>query len=191
MHLELWYRNRVFTPDGKLRYDSGEKPAQSFVLQWMQYLWHSLDFKAMTLKKTDGTTATLTTYNAYIRRMRVDSGEGTTTYGIVVGTDDTPPSNSDYKLGALIPHGTGAGKLYYYKTAMLDPQIIDDNVDGKIQRILENKSGADITIKETGIYGDGSATEICYFCIVRDTPTPYTVHPGEFAQVSYTLRTTV
>jgi len=84
-------------------------------------------------------------------RLLLNAPEGDSSYGIVVGTGETPVSPNDYKLENQIPHGSADGQLYYYVTTVSDILIENDRVIQKLGRRFENKGSVDLTIKEIGL----------------------------------------
>lgn len=73
--------------------------------------------------------------------------------GILVGTDNTAVSTSDYKLGARIPEGKTTGRFLYSGVACRNIAV-DSGTDiatFDIERFFENKSGGSIVVKEWGV----------------------------------------
>jgi hypothetical protein len=74
--------------------------------------------------------------------------------GIVLGTGATAATRSDYVMETLIAHGSGTGQLEYgattyytdYYGSAAEPPLF------KFVRTFVNNSGAEITVKEFGLY---------------------------------------
>lgn len=118
-------------------------------------------------------------------------------YGIVVGSSDTPLSLDQYSLGSKIPHGSGAGQLDYgtsTSTETLDTGVTPPVYRLRIVRPFTNTSTGSVTIREVGIYArsywkrEGGVLEDKKYMVGRDVlPTPYTIPAGGSASVSVTL----
>lgn len=89
--------------------------------------------------------------------------------GLRVGTGDNEFSVEDFDLDAIIAHGTGSGQLVYDSNG----RYAAISYSGKkwtatIHRELTNNSGADITVKEIGLFYRashwfGGANQDCLF----------------------------
>jgi hypothetical protein len=111
--------------------------------------------------------------------------------GIMVGSGTGAVSNSDYKLGTQILHGSTAGLLQHGAMEVADPMIVGANVDCQYVRRFANHSTGTVTVKEIGIYTQFTGNA-WYFCIVRDLlGTPDDILDGEAYVVEYIFRTTV
>jgi len=95
-----------------------------------EYCYHVYAFSSYTVCGSGGWTPS--------------AGEGDDTFGIVVGTGNTPVTADDYNLASKIAHGTDAGQLSYGAVTLDDPVIIDNTVKQQIMRSFTNNSGADI-----------------------------------------------
>jgi hypothetical protein len=116
-------------------------------------------------------------------------------YGVVVGTDSTSVTNTDYALGAQIAEGNGSGQLLHGSTNIGAPGVSGSNVDMVITRTFTNDSGSSITVEETGIYllgrAYGGGAVDYYFAILRDVTGGVAVADGNVLTVEYLWRTTV
>jgi hypothetical protein len=110
-------------------------------------------------------------------------------YGILVGSGSTSWEYWQYMLISKIPHGSGAGQLVY--NACTDVSTSDSGTPAKIgmQRIFDNNSGADITVREIGYFGIAKVTgpAFTYHMIARDVITPVTVPNGGRLTVTYRM----
>ena len=64
-----------------------------------------------------------------------------------------------YKQGG-IPHGYGEGELVHHGMLIDDEVFFDDGSNAAyftVSRIFENRGASPVTVKEVGLYGNGSA----------------------------------
>lgn len=191
----LEYRIQVHDPEGNLVSDTGPRKSHSFTLQFLQQI--------EVLMTNSGLSGVLDITNT-ARQIGHVSGQankflfvqaaaGVTDTGIVVGTGTGAESDTDYKLGTLIAHGTGAGEFQWEAHAYTTTGRVGGNVDYEQRRTYTNGSGGSITIEEIGMYVDtfdsGEASQ--HFCILRDLTGGVAVADTYTASVKYTLRTTV
>jgi len=118
------------------------------------------------------------------------AGEGRDSFGIVIGTGDTPVTADDYNLESKIAHGIGAGQLYYYETVLYSPVIAETEITQEFRRAFRNGSGADITVKEIGLI----VNIVCdnyKVMIIRDVITPLTIPDGATYTVKYFIKTSL
>lgn len=123
----------------------------------------------------------------------VSGGAGVVTFGIVVGTDNTAPTISDYALNTLIAHGVGAGQLQYSASTFGAPAADATTSQFTITRNFANGSGGDITVEEIGLYCRAldNALTTRYFCIIRDITGGVVVPNGSTLTVNYRPQTVV
>lgn len=115
---------------------------------------------------------------------------GTITYGIVVGTDNTAPTVSDYALGAIILHDAApptAGRLQYGAVTFGAAAADATTSQFTITRNFANASGGDITIEEIGLYVQGEDTSLTtrYFMTIRDIVGGIVIPTGSTLTVNY------
>jgi len=98
---------------------------------------------------------------------------GSTINGIVVGTDDTAFALTQFALGALIAHGTGAGQFSYAAQGAWSSAYTAGTKTWKstTSRIMNNNSGGSITVKETGLYHSPSNTVMIERSVLAPTVT--------------------
>lgn len=193
--VQLLIRAVVTDPDGKVVSDTGRKPANSFVIQFLEFIYamfNSANLNATTTtNQEDFIYLTTQEPNAVFR---VDAPINNSIYGLVVGTGDTAETNADYKLETQLTHGVGAGNISHGVTTVGTAGVVGANVDLEIKRPFTNLTGSAITVKETGIYTSGLVGgDAPYFhCIIRDVfPGPVNVPDNCSLTVYYTVRTTV
>lgn len=106
--------------------------------------------------------------------------------GVVIGTDDTAVTISDYKLGTQIAHGGGAGEMQYLATVIPSPTVDATSSFYTLTRQFIDQSGSSITVREIGIYGRAGSIYIGY---ARDVlGTPAVVPDGGGLTVIYTVK---
>jgi len=113
-------------------------------------------------------------------------GAGVDYQGIVIGTDNTAVTISDYKLGAQIAHGVGAGQIQHLATVIPSPTVDATSSSYTLTRSFINQSGSSITVREIGLYGRAGAIYIGY---VRDVlGTEKVIPDGGAIAVIYTVK---
>jgi hypothetical protein len=135
--------------------------------------------------------------NLYNSGLCLNAGSGDSSYGLVVGSSDTPNTVTTYAMGNIIPHGSGANQLVYGQTTMENPT----NPSGtnywifRIIRTFTNNSGASITVKEIGLivasWAYDNANTHRFFLIARDVINPVTIPSGATLTVRYIPKITV
>jgi hypothetical protein len=199
MKLTLYYRTIVTDKNGKVVKRSRWRKSRSFVIAYLQHIDSALahaygsPLLSVSIKDTGGVIRTIPGGSDAKTIMACFAPDNDDTYGIVVGTGTTAPTNTDYNLGAKIAHGTGAGQLDYGAHSRTAPTVVGANVDYVISRSFYNGSGASITVNEIGIIVSTYDTGVFqrFFLIVRDVIAPVTVNDTQTLTVQYTWRTTV
>lgn len=196
--VQLLIRTVVKDPDGKVINDSGQHPAKSFVIQFLEFIRYFFDATGASrlATATDGSEDPI--YNAAGQcelHFYVDapaSLEYGGNWGIVIGTGNTPATNTDYKLETkLSPPNITPGDSTVGVAA-----VVGSNVDLTITRAYTNNTGSTITVREAGIYtrykSAGAPPAGLYHCIIRDVLAPEVTLPDKCSlTVYYTIRTTV
>lgn len=190
--VQLLIRAVVTDKDGKVLSDTGQKPSKSFVIQFLEFLYYlfkdgSANYNATA---TDGTEDNMYDWDALTSiHLVIDAGVNISTHGIVVGTGDTAPTNTDYKLVTQLTEGTTLGKITHGETVIQTTAVVGANVNLETKRSFPNNTGSTITIKEAGIY---TSSSLGIFCIIRDVLGATIDVPDKCAlTVYYTFRTTV
>jgi hypothetical protein len=115
------------------------------------------------------------------------SGEA---WGIVVGTGTTAVAITDYALGTLVAHGTGAGQLSHGAVSIgTVPTTSGSKRYFTINRSFTNNTVSNITLDEVGLYirnTIGSWT----FCMERSLKN-HTINAGNIATYQYEISATV
>lgn len=195
--VQLLLRAVVTDPDGKVISDTGEKPANSFVIQFLQFIKAMFDGGLPTggvnQKDTSGVSRRIYvwSYSPNVN-FRIDAPVNNSLYGVVVGTGDAAESNTDYKLQTQLTEGIGAGNITHASVTFVTTAVVGPNVDLLIKRAFTNNTVSAIIVKETGIYTRHTQTGPYYHCIVRVLfPGPVNVPAKCSLAIYYTMRTTV
>lgn len=197
--IQVLVRAVVRDKDGKIIYDSGQKPSESFVRSFLRFFGGLFDAVKTSEPDITNTSRVIidtdqsATWSYCDQFFRCDGGAGVQTKGIMVGSGTTAPTNTDYALETRIAHGVGAGQLQYGTMTFGAVAVVGVNVDLELQRTFTNGSGATITVREVGIYvyqNDPSETAATHM-ICRDVITAVGVPDKCALTVYYTLRTTV
>lgn len=170
----------------KLKYDK-EHEAHSFIYQYLQTLFQA--FSNTTQNMVD-ITATSRAIGPYASNYRCNEA-GTGWIGIILGTVSTPPLPNDYKIQTKINHGAGAGQLSYLGMTFSFPWVAPPNVYAALQRIVQNASGAPITVTEVALYVVAMSANYI-LCVTRDIlAAPATIQNGQAFRFIITFCTPV
>jgi hypothetical protein len=162
------------------------KKAQTLLTAFYKVLYAQMSyFSSVSIMDTTGTTRSIIADNA---NFNIKAASGDASFGIVVGTSTTPVSITDYRLGALISHGTGAGQLLYGAVAVTSIEVIGSMARFYVTRLLTNNSGADITVNEVGLVERGYAN---HPILLDRTLATFIVPNGGSRNVIYEFRVVV
>jgi len=168
-----------------------KRPMDSFTKN-IKNLITMFDTGGWTVDDVNGNTVTFAFKNAsdnFLHNAEVLAPSGNDNYGILVGSSDTAFDVNQDDLGAKIPHGTGSGQLSYGDTS-----VVEFGDDYKTwQRAFDNLSGADIVVKEIGMFAKVTREESgvptpYYVMLARDVITTTTVPNGGRLIVKYTFK---
>lgn len=180
----------VLDKDGK-EIHREKKPMDSFTQSVMNLLG-MFDAGGWVAIDVNGNSVTFTFKNAtdnYLYNAEVLAPSGEDKYGILVGSSDTAFDVTQYNLGSKISHGTGSGQLQYGDTS-----VVDYGADYKTwQRAFDNLSGADVVVKEIGMFAkvtreESGVPKAYYVMLARDVITTTTVPNGGRLIVKYTFK---
>ena len=197
MKRELWYKAIVRDRDGKV-ISQEERKSRSFLSLWNKMIWTQMagaSFPASLMVTDINGSGWALGVGTSGNNFRMNGGAENPNMGIVIGTSDTPVDVSDYRLGALIAQGLGAGQMDYMAMVINASVVADPNCDFLMSRQMANNSGGLITVRESGIYvmmeRSLSPFTAAYGCGVRDVFTaPQDVPDGGGITIEYTLRVT-
>lgn len=149
----------------------------------------------VSVKDTAGASQTIiSTTSATPTVVWYFQGGSAATYGIVVGSSNTTPTISDYKLTIQIANGTGSGQLTHQTGNIIAPVISGGTISFTASRSFLNQSGATITALETGIYITTyitGSTPINLMILHDLFASPQTILATQTLTVTYTISTTV
>jgi len=189
--LNAWVRAVVTDKDGNVEKHPWQQ-SRSFVQQFLQGL-EALLYQTDVWTVDMGGSSRLIRFSKYASPNQwMDGDAGVANKGLLVGTDNTAVTVTDYDLGAQIDHGSGAGELVYGVTSFLAPRAVGANMDLYISRVFQNSSGGLITVNEVGL---AVTTEITagggVFLLFAHDLLTVAIANGASAAIQYTLRTTV
>lgn len=171
--------------------DYRRKRSDSFVANFLRLLFvkAASPYTPNVVVITDISGAPRNVYN-YNQSLpfKADGGAGSTSHGIVVGTNAVAPTINDISLGALIAHGVGGGQLQY--SAMTFGAPADDGTVSqfRLTRDFANGSGGAIIVQEVGLYVmaiNGS------FMTIRDITGGIAIPNGQTLTLNYQIQGSV
>jgi len=117
------------------------------------------------------------------------AGSGDDSFGIVVGSNDTPVAMTQFNVLGKISHGSGSGQLLYGATSITT--LTKDSVwYFKVTRTFVNQSGGDVVVREVALIFRFFVTQTALgtFMLARDViPGGITVPNGGTLTVEYTI----
>lgn len=191
--VQLLIRAVVRDPDGKILSDTREKPAGSFVIQLLEFIYILGLAPATSAERTSTDGGERRIYFGSIPcwyQFNIDTPANISGFGIVVGTGDTAVTNTDYKLDTQLTEGAGVGNITHGVMIIGDVAVVGANVDMVLKRTFTNNTGLLITVKEAGVVT--AYTDDKFHLIIRDVLAPPIDVPDKCSlTIYYTLRTTV
>ena len=191
----LLLRAQVITKDGKVRYDSGIKPADCFLANLFP-IWATIwsdSQRAPYLKSTGSidnvglvVKSSWDSQSAFISIKYPDSE----VVGITIGDNNVIPVDwSDTNLANYIGDGVNPGELQYGTMDYSDaPKVVSGGIEWTLFRDFTNGSGGNVTVKEIGLISQYNSTY--YALIARDLlASSIVVADSEVLRVFYTFRT--
>jgi len=186
MKYELWYSVVVRDRHGKI-ISQERRRSRSFLKQWNQLFYIHMAQSALNITDTGGTPRSSSPATA---NFAMEAGAGITTYGIRVGTGTTAVAIDDYALATPIAEGTGVDEMNHLVCTVAISVVAAPSCSFVVSRSFVNNSGAEITVREAGIYMRLTATYHC--CATRDVlGTPQAVPVGGSITVGWTIQVTV
>lgn len=155
MRSSLWVSVKVTDKNGKVISRQRRRRSHSFVQGWnwalsAQFLGqHDPSPPNGPVKNTSGGDVNLRTCGA---PFRCDAGAGATSYGIRIGTSTAAVDISQYTLEAPIAQGTGSGQMEHQAQTWTWVGVVGNVCSFKTERVIVNNSGAQINVREAGIY---------------------------------------
>jgi len=196
--VQLLLRAVVKDPDGKILSDTGQKPAKSFLIQFLEFF--RCLFDGINEAATDVFGAEEYIYNqggsyqadkVFLANAPINDSDA----GIVVGIGDTAETNTDHKLETQLTEGIGAGNITHGEVVIETTAVVGANVDLEAKRSFPNNTGETITVKEAGIYSRiiRPTAPNKFHCIIRDVLDAPGIDVPDMCSLTvyYTFRTTV
>jgi hypothetical protein len=171
----------VLGKDGKIRKRYKWKRANSLIKAFAQGLKIGMGQAAETVKDVTGTDRTV---GANAANLSVNAVSGVSSWGMVIGSDATPVSMSDYKLGAQITTNVD------HSAVTVSMEYPDANTARVvISRTFTNNTGANVVIQEVGLYAKLGGTTY-NFCIDRSLYS-LLLPAGEAVVITYRISVSV
>ncbi|GAJ07677.1 unnamed protein product, partial [marine sediment metagenome] len=148
MKRELWYSVVVRDRHGKI-VSRERRKSRSFLKAWNQVVYVQMAQTTLNITDTDGVSQSI---ERYLLSFQMKATAGTTARGIRVGTGNTPVAIDDYALETPIEEGVGAGQMEHLVCTVADYVVSAPSCSFLVSRAIVNNSGAEITVREAGIY---------------------------------------
>lgn len=155
MDVELWLALKVTDKHDRVISRQRQRKSHSFVQGWnwalsAQFLGQSSPSPPNgPVKNTGGGNVNLRTCGA---PFRCNAGAGATSYGIRIGTSSAVVDISQYALQVPIAQGTGSGQMEHQAQSWTWVGVVGNICSFKTERVIVNNSGAQINVREAGIY---------------------------------------
>lgn len=188
MKYELWYSVVVRDRHGKV-VSRERRKSHSFLKQWNQLVYvHMAQTSLAGVIDTGGTPRSISPAD---KDFDMRASAGTTTYGIRVGTGNTPVAIDDYALETPIAEGSGVDEMEHLVCTIATSVVAAPNCSFLVSRAIVNNSLAVITVREAAIYVKMD-DPFLYGCAVRDVlTTPQAVPIGGTITIDWTIQVTV
>jgi len=147
--------------------------SKSFVQQFLQLLFAkmiaSTSLSTVSIRDTSNILRDVYLYSGAASIYSLDCYALATvvTHGIIVGTDNTAPTISDYKLLVPIAHGVAGGQMQYSAMTFGLPGADATTSQVTLTRNFTANVGG-ITVNEIGLYVRGYDGAVRYFMTIRD-----------------------
>lgn len=188
MKHELWYSVVVRDRHGKV-VSRERRRSRSFLKQWNQLVHLHMIQDERSITDTGGASRLI---DHKMENFGMNAAAGTTTYGIRVGTGNTPVAIDDYALETPIEEGTGAGQMEHLVCTVATSVVAAPSCSFVVSRSIVNNSPAEITVREAGIYMRAQYVGYYYLCATRDVfGSPQAVPIGGTITVDWTIQVTV
>jgi len=167
--------------DGQFIRELPEEIANSFVKALVDMLYKHFSQEALAIVETDGTSVA---HAPFVQDLVVTAGVGITGYGIVVGTGINAVTVDDICLQTQVTANVGHGVV-----SVTIPATVGSSRQLDIQRTFTNNTGAELNIKEVGLYIITASTAYAY-CIDRSLYS-IDIANGESITLRYRIKVTV
>ena len=181
----LWYA--IVTRDRQGKVVSRERrKSHSFLKQWNQLVYVQVTFGVLIITDTGGLGRSV---DRDFNLFKMAAAAGVTTYGIRVGTGNTPVDISNFALETPITHGAGAGQMDHLICTVPRSVVAAPSCSFVVSRSIVNNSPGIITVREAAIYVMG---DVFFLCVTRDVfGVPQAVPIGGAITIDWTIGVTV
>lgn len=137
-------QGEIRDPTGWILKTLPEVPANSYLQQFVDLLYVQLSQVALNITRLTGAVYSTAADN---QNFMASAGAGATTYGIVIGDGEAAVAINDYALGNQL-----TTNIVYSSVSFGVPVTDGGKRYFDITRTFTNNTGADLNIKEVGIY---------------------------------------
>jgi len=198
MDTKLFYKIKKFDKNMDTVFETKKIAANSFVIQYLQFMRYFTGQLTATIKNTAGNPTTIH-YGGYSGsnpngpKMDVAAADNDSNYGIVVGSGTGTVTNQDYRLANQITHGLTTGLLDYGTQSSSTPIDHGTYISYQLARNFYNPTANPITLNEIGIYCRANqqyAATMYYYCLIHDLlVTPTIIGVDQTIAISYFIET--
>jgi hypothetical protein len=157
--------------NGLITEHRGPMKSESFVKQFLQLLFvkfaqPSVNNPVLLVKDTGNTDRSICETVASGSTFMAHAAITDVLFGIIIGTGNTAPTITDYKIETIIPHAT----MNYSAMTFGTPAADATTSQITLTRLFSNVSGGPVTVNEAALYVrcyDTTPTQR-YFMIIRD-----------------------
>lgn len=192
--IQLTKKLQLTDATGKVIYDTGETPCNSFVIAFILGLWACFTTTDQTATDIYESWHRIVNWRSPRTQLfQIEAKHGETRFGPVVGMGTKPLSNFDTRLDNQIQHGLASAQLRYGETTLLSPTEVTGALVITIHRTFTNQGATPITVHECGIYSaNGSGFTPRFHCFIRDLVSPAVNVPvGHSLLLEYKILTRV
>jgi len=185
---KLWYAIVVRDRQGKV-VSRERRKAHSFLKQWNQLVYvHVTNSVYAGIVDTGGTPLNI---QPYAQNFRMTAAAGQTTYGIRVGTGNTPVAIDNFALETPIEEGTGADQMEHLICTVANYVVAPPSCSHVVSRTIANSSGGVITVREAVCYMVMYDGALKYCCATRDVlAAPQAVPNGGAITIDWAIQVT-
>ena len=183
----LWYSVVVRDRHGKV-VSRERRKSHSFLKAWNQLVYVHMAQTTETIIDTGGTPRNIQTFS---QNFQMKVGATVTTYGIRVGTGNTPVAIDDFALETPIDEGIGGGQMEHLGCTVAEAVVAAPSCSFLVSRSIVNNSGGVITVREAGGYAFMWRGAAAYGCLIRDVLiVPQAVPDGGAITIDWTIGVT-
>jgi len=188
-NLKLYYKYSLNDNKNNLIEQTPRIRCHSWLRQFLQVAHNVACTQTHSITTTARYDPSYLVYTGGVNNLNTAGPANNDYYGIIVGTDDTAVTFDDYKLGAQILQGAGAGLFQYGAMTYGAPATDGGETSFSLTRVFTNNSGSSIDVKEIGVAA--YQTTNYYVLLIRDVITPITVGIGDILTLNYIITTEI